>query len=276
MDAPTGATRVAGIIGDPVRHSLSPVIHNAAFTALGLDWVYVAFPVPRGAGRGAVAAMRTLGIDGLSVTMPHKEDAAAVCDELSPHAERLRSVNAVARRDDDSLFGDSTDGEGFLRALADEGVAVEGRRALVLGAGGAARAVALALVGAGAEVAVAARRPAAAAEAATLTGAAPLAFDALDAAVAEADLVVNATPLGMAGEEPPFDAGLLHPGQAVADLVYHPSVTPLLDAAARQGARPVGGLGMLVHQAVLAFTLWTGAEAPVEVMRQAARMALAG
>lgn len=273
MNPPTGATRVAAIIGDPVRHSLSPVIHNAAFAAVGLDWVYVAFPVAKGAGGGAVAAMRTLGIDGLSVTMPHKEEAARVCDELSPRAALLRSVNTVARREDGALFGDSTDGEGFVRSLGDEDVEIAGCRALVIGAGGAARAVALALVEGNAHVAIAARRVDAATEAAAVSGATTASYEHLADAVRDADLVVNATPLGMAGERPPFDVAALRTGQVVADLVYRPATTPLLAAATECGAQPIGGLGMLVHQAALAFTLWTGEPAPLEVMRRAAQLA---
>lgn len=271
---PRGSTRVAGIIGDPVRHSLSPVIHNAAFEACGLDWVYVAFPVPGGQGADALRAARVLGIDGLSVTMPHKEDAAEACDELSPRAARLASVNCVVRRGDGSLFGDSTDGEGFRRSVAEAGVDVASGSALVLGAGGAARAVALALVEAGAGVTMAGRRAAAVEAAASLAGASARSFDGIDAVVGGFDLVVNATPLGMAGEGPPFDPAALRSGQVVAELVYHPARTALIEAAEARGAQVVGGVGMLVHQAALAFTLWTGVDAPVEVMRAAALNAL--
>lgn len=274
MNPPTGSTRVAGIVGDPIRHSLSPVIHNAAFAARGLDWVYVAFPVPSGRCADALEAMRALGIDGLSVTMPHKGDAAAACDELSAHAARLHSVNTVVRRADGSLFGDSTDGEGFLRSLTDEGVDVAGRRALVIGAGGAARAVALALAGAGAGVTLAGRREEASRGAAAAAGATPASFARIADVVGQADLVVNATPLGMEGEEAPFDTDVLRAEQVVADLVYYPAMTPLLTAAGARGARTIGGLGMLVHQAGLAFTLWTGEEAPLDAMRAAVRQAL--
>lgn len=161
-------TRVVGVIGDPVHHSLSPAIHNAAFVSLGLDWVYVAFPVPRGRGGAAVAAARDLGLAGLNVTMPHKADAAAACDDLTPDAAALGAVNTVVVRPDGRMLGDSTDGPGFLDALAEERIEVEGRRCLVLGAGGASRAVVLALGRVGAEVIVAARRPEAAADAARL------------------------------------------------------------------------------------------------------------
>ena len=271
---PSGSTRVVGVIGDPVAHSLSPAIHNAAFAACGLDWVYVAFPVPRGRGAAAVAAVPHLGLAGLNVTMPHKGEAAEACDRLTPDATALGSVNTVINTPG-GLVGDSTDGPGFLAALAEEDVEVAGRRVLVLGAGGAARAVVLALGRAGAEVVVAARRPETATAAALLAPGAravplPVAGDEVSAAA----MVVNATPLGMAGEAPALDPSLLGPSQAVVDLVYHPIETPLLAAARARGARAMGGLGMLVHQAALSFTAWTGVEAPLPVMRAAAEAAL--
>lgn len=270
----TARTRVAGVIGDPVRHSLSPVMQNAAFEAAGLDWVYVAFEVPRGSGARAVAAMGELAIAGLNVTMPHKAAAASACDELSAAAARLRSVNTVVLREDGTLYGDSTDGEGLVRSLAEEGVELEGRLVLVIGAGGAARAIVPSLDHAGARVTVSARRPEAADEAVVLTGGATAAYEQLGDAVVEADVVVNATPLGMAGEPPPFDPDRLEPRHTVVDLVYDPAQTPLIEAAAARGSRAVGGLGMLVHQGALAFTLWTGEEAPLDAMREAASRAL--
>lgn len=271
----TGRTRVAGVIGDPVRHSLSPAMHNAAFEAAGLDWVYVAFEVPRGSGGAAVMAMRDLAIAGLNVTMPHKADAASACDELSDAAARLRSVNTVLRRGDGTLYGDSTDGEGLVRSLVEEEVALEGRSVLVIGAGGAARAIVPSLDRAGARVTVSARRSEPADEVAALTGGATAAYERMADAVAGVDIVVNATPLGMQGEPPPFDADRLEPRHTVVDLVYDPAQTPLLEAAAARGCRAVGGLGMLVHQGALAFTLWTGEDAPLDAMRAAASRALA-
>jgi len=270
----SGHTRVVGVIGDPVTHSLSPTLHNAAFAALGLDWVYVAFPVPRGRGADAVAAVSALGLAGFNVTMPHKEDVAGACDELTPDAAALRSVNTVVALPGGRTLGDSTDGPGFLDAMAEEAVAVAGRPVLVLGAGGAARAVVLALGRAGAEVTVAARRPDAAESAAALApGARPVPLGAADPS--GFTVVVNATPLGMSGGDPlPVDAESLHADQAVVDLVYHPADTPLLTAARAQGARAVNGLGMLLHQAGRSFTLWTGHPAPLDAMRAAVITAL--
>jgi shikimate dehydrogenase len=266
----TGTTKLAGVIGDPVRHSRSPAIHNAAYNAAGLDWVFVALPVPAGHGADAVRAMPVLGIAGLSVTMPHKADAATACDVLSDDATALGVVNTVVRREDGSLRGDSTDGEGLARSLTDAGLDVVGRRVLVLGAGGAARAAVLALGRAGAAVTVAARRREAAGSAAALAPSAAVAD--LDEGLGRGfDVVLNATPVGMAGEQLPVATP--GAGQWAVDLIYHPEETPFLAAAAANGAAVVGGLGMLVHQAALGFEAMTGCAAPLEAMWAGARAA---
>jgi shikimate dehydrogenase len=294
MRAPTATTRLAGVIGDPVEHSLSPTLHNAAFEALGLDWVYVAFPVPAGQGAAAVAAVRTLGLAGLSVTMPHKAEAARAVDRLTPVAERLGVINTVVVRGHE-LIGDSTDGAGFVDSLRHEGFDPDGRRCVVLGTGGAARAVALALGAAGAgAVIVVGRSPEAAAAGAGLAGRAGR-IGTVDE-VAAADLIVNATPIGMtlpvrapgpdpavtqaraAAVGPAFPLGLevgrLGPGQLVVDLIYAPALTPLLLAARRQGATAVNGLGMLLHQAGRQVEAWTGVAPPLDVMAAAVRSSL--
>lgn len=270
---PTGSTRLAAVIGDPVRHSLSPVLHNAGFRALGLDWVYVAFEVGAGGVAAAVAGARALGVAGLNVTMPHKAAVAAAVDRLTPAAEALGAVNTVVRAGGE-LVGDNTDGEGFVASLvADHGFEVGGRRCLVVGAGGAARAVTWALAGAGAaEVVVVARRHEQAAAAASLAGGVGTVGSAEDAG--RADLVVNATPIGMGhtgacAPHLPVDPTLLGAGQLVVDLVYDPLTTPFVAAARARGALAANGLGMLLHQAALAFRLWTGDEAPIDVMSSA-------
>ena len=275
----TGATRLAGVIGDPIRHSRSPAIFNAAFAATGLDWAYLAFEVPGGRADRALDAMRVLGLEGLSVTMPHKTDVAGLVDELSPQAARLDAVNCVAR-DGDRLIGHNTDGAGFLASLRIEaGFEVQGRRCVVVGAGGAARAVVLALAEAGAaEVVVANRSADRAADAAGLAGTSGRAIDLanLASALAEAELLVNATSLGMDGASTPISAeGLaaLPDRSLVADLVYQPIVTPLLASATGRGLATLGGLGMLVHQAAAAFEHWTGTAAPVAEMRRAGEAA---
>ena len=276
MPPPTATTRVAAVIGSPVRHSLSPVLHNAAFTETGLDWVYLAFEVPRGAVPDAFAGVRALGLAGLSVTTPHKEAAAEACDRLSADAEALGAVNCVVN-DGGTLVGHSTDGDGFVAALAAEvDLAPGGRRCVVLGAGGAARSIALALARAGAaEVAVVNRTPARAERTVALVGPTGRVVgpDDVPPTVEAAELVVNATSLGMGASatrgESPLDPGLLRAGTVVADIVYDPVATPLLEAARAAGARTLNGLPMLVHQAAIAFEHWTGREAPVEVMSAA-------
>ena len=266
------------MIGDPVRHSLSPTLHNAAFRALDLDWAYVAFDVAAGEGRAAAAVegMRALRIEGLNVTMPHKADVIPALDALSPTAERLGAVNTIAWRGTE-LYGDNTDGAGFLDSLhLDHGLEVRGWRCVVLGAGGAARAVVLALAEAGvAEVVVVNRTPEKAAVAAELAGSAGR-VGAVENAK-DADLVINATPLGMGVWEGEIPIGPEHlgSGQVVCDLVYHPHKTAMLEAAKEAGAVAVNGLGMLIHQAAHAFRLWTGEDPPLAAMSAAAMRELA-
>ena len=265
---------MAAVIGDPVRHSLSPVLHNAAFAATGLDWAYLAFEVPAGGAAGALAGMRALGIEGLSVTTPHKDDVARLVDRRSPVAERLGAVNTVVRRGR-ALVGESTDGQGFVDALrADHGFDPSGRRCVVRGSGGAARAVVLALAGAGAAevVVVPGRSARKAGVAASLAGAAGRVGGPEEAA--GADLVVNATTLGMTGGPPelPLDPAVLGAGQLVVDIVY--PTTPFVEAARQRGATATNGLGMLLHQAAAAFRLWTGHDPPLEAMSAAALSAL--
>ncbi len=266
----SAATRVVGVMGYPVAHSLSPLLHNTAFAHLGVDWVSVGFPVAPGAAAGALAGARALGLGGLSVTMPHKEDVAAAVVVRTPVAERLGAVNCVAD-DGGGWLGDNTDGAGLLDALARGGTFVPaGHRCVVVGAGGAARAVVAALGDAGAaEVVVVNRTAERAVAAAALAGPAGRVGSADDARAA--DLVVNATPAGMGDVVGgpsgwPVDPGLLGPGQVVVDLVYHPAVTPWLAAVAARGATTRNGLGMLVHQAALQIERWTGLQAPVDAM----------
>jgi shikimate dehydrogenase len=259
---------VAALIGSPIGHSLSPAIHSAAFAASGLEWVYVAFEVPAGAAGRAIEAMRVLGIAGLSVTTPHKEDVAAAVDSLSPAASALRSVNTVVRAADGELVGHSTDGDGFVASLADADVGVAGVAVAVIGGGAAARSIVDALGRAGAaEVVVVNRTTGRAEEAAALT---PVGRVGTVGDIGGAAIVVNATSVGLGSDDVPFDPAHLRAGQVVADLVYHPLRTALLDAASERGCRTVDGLGMLVHQAALQQQLWTGVRPDVAVMRDAA------
>jgi shikimate dehydrogenase len=270
----SGSTRLAAVIGDPVRHSLSPAIHNAAFAAADLDWVYVALPVATGDGHRAVEAMRTFGIDGLSVTMPHKAVVADAADDLTTAARSLGVANTLFRRDD-RIVGDSTDGDGLVAAYrADFGSDLADRRVLVVGAGGAAASIVEAVGRAGAaEIVVTNRTAERAAKVADLAPQARSSGPLNETEVAAYDVVVNATPVGMAGgPDPdgiPVPADGLRAGQHVIDTVYKPSVTPLLAAASAAGATVAGGTGMLLHQAALQFERWTGQPAPLPAMHAA-------
>lgn len=271
--SPSAMSVVVGVIGDPVRHSLSPALHNAAFADLGIDWVSVAFPVAPGELDAALLGAHALGLRGLSVTMPFKEAVAATVDRTSPTAAALDAVNCIAV-ERCGLVGHNTDGEGFLAALRrGAGFDPSGRRCLVAGTGGAARAVVLALAVAGAsEVTVVGRTPAKSEDAAGLAGGAGRVGTPSDAA--NADLVVNATPVGMSGapaaDDPsPIDPDLLGPGQLAVDLVYVPRPTRWLRLAGARGASTLDGLGMLVHQAALQVELWSGRAPAPEAMWRA-------
>jgi shikimate dehydrogenase len=268
---PTGATRVAAVIGSPIRHSLSPTIHNAGFGAAGLDWTFLAFEVTEADTVSALAGTRALGICGLSVTMPLKSAVARLVDVLTPEAADLAAVNCVTLLPDGRLEGHNTDGDGFLDALAAQtGMQPGGLRCVVVGAGGAARAVVRALSRAGAaEVVVVNRSAEAAQRAVSLAAIGGRVGDVGD--IGLADLVVNATPLGMDGQTVPFDPSLVGPGQTVADLIYHPASTPLLAGASARGATVVNGLGMLIHQAGHAWSRWTSLPAPLADMERAVR-----
>ncbi|MCW3042387.1 MAG: shikimate dehydrogenase [Actinobacteria bacterium] len=278
----SGSTCVAGVVGGPlqVARSLSPAIHNAGYRALGLDWVYVGFPVAA-EGEDAVAVLRGLGrsgVAGFNVTMPHKLAAAAAVDRLAGQAAVVGAVNAVEVTGNE-LVGWNTDGEGLASFLVREtDTDLDGCSVVVIGAGGSARSVVsgLVLAGAGA-VTVLARDPDRAAALAPMAGEASfraLPLSSAGAAVAGADVIVNATPVGQEGEDPLIPVDAIRPGAVVVDLVYHPLETPLVQAASRAGAKAYGGLGMLVHQAALAFEIFTGRSAPLEAMWAGAREAL--
>lgn len=266
---PTGHTRTAAVIGQPIHHSFSPALHNAAFAAMNLDWVYVAFEVADGSGAKAVAAMRTLGIGGMSVTMPHKAAVAAAADTRSEAVEALGAANCLSWNGSD-IRADNTDVSGFIDALRiDAGFEPEGKRVGVIGAGGAARACIVGLADAGVgEVIVVNRSEERAQTAAALAGAQGLVGDAT--ALGGVDLVVNATSVGMtANSGTPCDPTILQAGQILIDLIYSPNETALMVAAAERGLEVHNGLSMLLHQAAHAFVIWTGERAPIDAMRQA-------
>lgn len=269
----SGSTRVAGVIGWPVTHSLSPVIHNAGFAAAGADWTYVALPVPPGHSREILDLVRLGTITGLSVTMPHKSDVFDAVDRVSPAASALRSVNTVSRDDDGHLVGHSTDGDGLVDSLLAAEVDPTDRSVLVLGWGGAARSVvdALGRRGAG-RIHVCNRSGVDGREVTAIVDRAEIVewSDRGDIA-SRVDLVVNCTNVGM-GDDPntPVPVDRLTPPTVVVDLVYHPLVTPLLRAATERGCTTVGGLGMLIHQAARQQEIWLGRTPDVDVMTAAA------
>jgi shikimate dehydrogenase len=283
-------TILVGLIGWPVSHSVSPAMHNAAFAALGLDWRYVPLPVdpaqPDAVG-DAVRGMRALGLRGINVTVPHKEAVLPFLDRIEPAAQAMRAVNTIAVESDGALTGDNTDAPGFIADLREHGVDPSGLDVLVLGAGGSARAIVYGLAQAGARRITIANRSVERAQlliddlraflAATTAAVTPLP-DGLAHAATTADLIVNCTSLGMTPrhETTPWPHDLaLRPTQIVYDLVYNPADTQLLHQASAQGARAIGGLGMLIWQGALAFERWTGERAPVTVMRSAAEAELA-
>lgn len=260
-------SRLCAIIGWPVAQSLSPAIHNAAFAALGLDWTYVPLGVRPGALDDGMRLFADLNVAGANVTIPHKQDVIEHLDRLAGDAPAIGAVNTIAR-DGDALVGYNTDGEGFLRALAEAGWTPHGARAHVIGAGGAARGIAVALADAGCPVKVSARRDR---QAAALAELHERIQTAPWAGPVDAELIVQATPLrsGL-----PLDQVRFVPECVAVDLIYLPPATEFLERAQAAGARAIDGLGMLVHQAALSFQIWTGREAPLGIMRAAARSAL--
>lgn len=269
-----GATHVVGIVGWPVEHSLSPVIHNAAFAAGSLDWIYVPLPVPPDQLAPALSGLAALGFDGVNVTMPHKTEAAELIDDLTEDARLLRAVNTIVVRGD-ALEGHNTDVPGFTRFLErDVGFDPAGKTALLFGAGGAARACALALARADLErLTVVARNVARTGGIRMIAVKLGLSVDVIgpgEVAGRRFDLVVNATPVGRDPEPNHVALPTLDGGVVVVDLLYDPPVTPLQSRAKEAGATAFGGLGHLLEQAALSFELWTGSPASLEVMSAAA------
>lgn len=279
-----GHSQVVGLIGWPIEHSVSPPMHNAAFEALGLDWCYVPLPVHPRRLREAVEGVRALGLCGVNATVPHKQALIPLLDALTPAAETIGAVNTIIVEGGE-LLGHNTDAGGFMRALREAGFPPDGCTALVLGAGGAARAVVYALGGVADRVMVLNRTPQRARDlaegfqrrvSARLEGG-PLEVETLSEAASEVDLVVNATPVGMWPEEnaSPWPQEIpFPPGAFCFDLVYNPRETHLMHTARAVGAGASNGLGMLVHQGAEAFERWTGRDAPVKVMYAACEQVL--
>jgi shikimate dehydrogenase len=265
---------VAAVIGWPISQSLSPVIHNAAFRHHGDNWSYVAYPVEPGDASSAIAAMRSGGLQGLNVTMPHKDAVADLVDELDKSAESIHAVNTVVRTSDGRLRGYSTDGEGLLRAIRiNANWDPAGKKICVLGAGGAARSAVDAFSRAGVASIFVVNRTAE--KAVQAIGDSNVAVVGSQSNIHECDIVFNATSVGMGTDESLVSAELLHEGQLVIDAVYHPLETRLLRDAKSRGATVLDGLWMLIHQACVAQVLWLGREPDYQVMRNAAVQELA-
>ncbi len=265
-----GRTRLAGVVGWPVGHSRSPLLHNEWLRRAGIDGVYVPLPVPPGQLDAALRGLRAAGFAGVNVTLPHKEDAFRLADRATTAAARCGSANTLTFLPDGRMEADSTDGQGFLDSLRDAGIEPGAGPALVLGAGGAARAIAAALQASGVAVRIANRnRSRADALADALDDPANpvrvLDWEACEAALADATLLVNASPVGMAhmpGSPCALDRAAT--GLVVADIVYLPRVTPLLAEARVLGLRTVEGLGMLLHQGRPGFAAWFGTDPMVD------------
>jgi len=263
---------VYAVFGDPVEHSLSPAMQNAAFSALGLSARYLAFRVRRERLRDAILGAEAMGFGGLNLTIPLKEEALKVVDP-DDNAAAMGAVNTVAFVDGEGgrIQGYNTDGLGALRALEGAGVRVEGRRVLVIGAGGAAKAIARQLALSGAELSIANRAPRRALDLAAAVGGRGYGLSDLDKLVPEAEVIVNATSVGMREGDPRLvDGRLFREGQTVFDIVYNRE-TELLQDAANAGAKVLDGVMMLVYQGALSIEVWTGRRAPVDVMEQAVR-----
>ena len=280
-----GESRVCGVIGDPIAHSMSPVMHNAAFEKLGLNYLYVPFRVKKEELGKAIAGMRALNIRGLNVTIPHKVAVISFLDELDPLAQRIGAVNTIVN-DNGALTGYNTDATGFLQALLERRIEPIGKNVVILGAGGASRAISFILAKRGANLVILNRLL-------ELDWAEELAYQISQAfkkevkalkldrenlarVLSNADILVNATSMGMSpnSDETPVSPDLLKPSLTVIDIVYNPIKTRLLREAEAAGAETISGVDMLVWQGALAFELWTGVKAPVKLMKEEAIKAL--
>ena len=280
----TGKSKVFGIIGWPVSHSLSPVFQNAAFEYLGLDCCYVPFPVEAGKIDAAMRAIPALNIAGLNVTVPHKESVISCLSALSEEAMMIGAVNTITVSGD-RLVGHNTDGQGFIASLSEAGEPVDGRSILILGAGGASRAVVFSLAEGGASTIIIANRTVSKAE--SLTEQVRQRFPAvkieatgmehadLKRVFHNVDMIINTTSIGLKREDPsPAPKEFLHKDLFVCDLIYNPPDTELIRYAKELCRGHMNGSGMLIHQGAASFKLWTGIEPPIQVMRQALQDAL--
>lgn len=265
----SGRTRVAGLFGYPIEHTLSPAMHNAAFDALGLDCCYVAFPVHPDYLKEAVMAIKALNLCGVNVTIPHKEKVIPFLDDIDQEASYIGAVNTIVNLDG-RLKGYNTDGRGFMQSLFECGISAEGKDVLIVGAGGASRAISYYL---GKEAKKLYLYDIEKEKADRLVADLKKILDNIYTindvtGIDRSHILINATPLGLKDEDPlPFDTGLLRPEQIVCDLIY--KKTRLIEEASKRGCVTLNGLGMLLWQGVFAFELWTGKSPPVDIMRDA-------
>ncbi|MDR1992940.1 MAG: shikimate dehydrogenase [Nitrososphaerota archaeon] len=273
----SGKTRICGIIGDPIEHSLSPIMHNAAFEASGLDYTYLAFKVKPAGIANAVEGMRALNIRGLNVTMPHKNTVMANLDRIDLSAQIINSVNTILNKEN-LLLGFNTDGIGAVKALKENGAELKGRKVLLLGSGGAARAIAHSVVKEADELAVLNRTVKHAQALAKLLersvnkkiAVGSLSPSDIQQNLQDSDILINATSIGMKPHPDisPIPPKLLRSNLSVMDIVYNPLETKLSKDAKNAGAKIISGVEMLIYQGAVAFEIWTGKTAPVEIMRQ--------
>ena len=281
----TGKTKILGVIGAPIAHSLSPIIQNAALHEAGLDYVYTAFPVHREALASAVCGLRDAGVVGFNVTIPFKTEIMPLLDALSEDAQRIRAVNTVVIASDGTMTGHNTDVTGFLAGFAARGIALTGKRAVLIGAGGAARAALWGLLRSDISSVCIGVRNLAKGKALCTDFAADgtLAVYCFDDphfrdVLCTADIVVQTTPIGMSPQTdamPPVDPAAISPSAAVYDLIYTPAETAFLRAAAAHGCTTINGETMLVMQGAEAFSLWTGVRPNTDLMQRVLREELA-
>ena len=263
-----GKTSITGIFGYPIEHTFSPVMHNAAFSNLGLNYCYIPFLVSPEHLKDAVQSIRALNMRGVNVTIPHKQSVMPMLDEIKEEAAFIGAVNTIVNNKG-KLSGDNTDGRGFMKSLDEKGIPLDGKYVLINGAGGASRAVSYYLCKEAKNVSLYGRSPE---KVERLVNDLKILYSNVTSArsihnIEEYDMIINATPLGMKNDDPlPFDTSLLRSTQTVCDLIY--TKTRFIEKAAQQGCTVIDGMGMLLWQGALSFELWTGKKPDIHVMRK--------
>lgn len=281
----SGETKIVGLIGNPIEHSISPPMHNAAFQESDLDFAYVTFKVEKADIEKALDGIRGLEIEGINVTIPHKSTVNKYLDEIEDTAEKIGAVNTI-KRDGKKLKGFNTDGKGVLKTLRKEIGGIKNKNILLLGAGGAARAIGFTLAENGANLTISNRTESKAKELASEiskktsneVNQIPQNKKELRKAIRDSKILINSTSVGMYPNEGEtlIESDSMHENLIVMDIVYNPLKTRLLEEAEKAGAKTIPGLRMLVHQGAASFKIWTGQEAPVKAMWEAAEEALKG